>query len=907
MNTNIIYVGHADHNNATMEKAWAVFSASDEGRASAIQQGYTAASIMSFSKEYKKGEPEPLRFGDLVIDFDNKENAHRAIEVGRQFLMKMNKIYGLDLYHLRYWMSGNKGCHIAIPAKLFSGDAGDVNLPKIHKTMLQFICLRCFHRLAEEIKNIDMSLYCMGKGKLLRIENIQRPNGRYKVPVTAEEFFHKEISTLEKFTYSPRQIEINQVDDFQPCQELAELFFTSKTIVDMSLTDNGILKKVDAVFGCEFIQHCYQEQENLPEPYWYAMICNLATLGVLGKQLIHEFSRGYPEYDFADTEKKIEHAIDANAPSSCNYIHDTLQFKCSKDCEVGCPAAKWKTASRMEYISRSKFELQEDGLYYRISDGAPAYKVCSWIKVLTKAKNPDGDNWGRLIEIMSPDGQRKKIFIPMRLRSGKMDQITQKLFDAGLELENFPKAASLLMEYIQNGADNSNFGTVTDRNGWLPDNRYVLGDKTFGNTKNEEVFFLQDTNKLFQEKGSLSEWQENVGKLCCGNSLLVFCTSYAFMGPLLKHLDMESGGMHLYGVSSQGKSTVATVAGSVCGGGGDRGFLRAWRATHNALEMVASMHNDFLLVLDEVGQASSDTINQIGYMLAHGQGRQRMTSEIMLRKTFEWRLNFLSTGEMSFVDKIEENQKYTAHAGQEVRVLDIPVDAEKGINPFTALHGISDPGTFSDHLKKNACRFYGTPIRAFLEKLCASLQETTERLQSEIHSYFELWRPEGASGQVERALKKFVAIGVVGELTREWGILPYNPGEALEAAKEWFNVWLKVRNCVGDREIQKVIEKLIEHFESSGYLYIDRANAQYDNTSRYGIPGYKIATNPDEYLVLEKTLKDIIPKYLRAAVEKRLIELGAVKITGNGRIAETGSICGKTVRGLTIIPQKLNK
>ena len=39
-------------------------------------------------------------------------------------------------------------------------------------------------------------MYSMGKGKLLRMENVQRPNGMYKVPITWEELSTKSYEEL---------------------------------------------------------------------------------------------------------------------------------------------------------------------------------------------------------------------------------------------------------------------------------------------------------------------------------------------------------------------------------------------------------------------------------------------------------------------------------------------------------------------------------------------------------------------------------------------------------------------------------------------------------------------------------------------------------------------------------------
>jgi uncharacterized protein (DUF927 family) len=51
----------------------------------------------------------------------------------------------------------------------------------------------------------------------------------------------------------------------------------------------------------------------------------------------------------------------------------------------------------------------------------------------------------------------------------------------------------------------------------------------------------------------------------------VLAISAAFAGPLLNLIDAESGGFHLRGASSIGKTTALVLAGSVWGGGGVKG------------------------------------------------------------------------------------------------------------------------------------------------------------------------------------------------------------------------------------------------------------------------------------------------------------------------------------------------
>ncbi len=210
-----------------------------------------------------------------------------------------------------------------------------------------------------------------------------------------------------------------------------------------------------------------------------------------------------------------------------------------------------------------------------------------------------------------------------------------------------------------------------------------------------EHYILQHTGAIdhaYRQRGTVESWQEHVARYAIGNSRLGLALSTAFAAPLLYPTGSESGGFHFRGGSSTGKTTALHVAGSAWGGGGIRGFIRTWRATSNGLEGVAALHCDALLCLDEIGQVDGRDAGQIAYMLANGQGKTRAGRSGETRPAAEWRLLFLSSGEISLADKIaEDGRGRRIAAGQEVRIVDIAADAGAGLGIFENLHGFLRP------------------------------------------------------------------------------------------------------------------------------------------------------------------------------------------------------------------------
>ena len=110
--------------------------------------------------------------------------------------------------------------------------------------------------------------------------------------------------------------------------------------------------------------------------------------------------------------------------------------------------------------------------------------------------------------------------------------------------------------------------------------------------------------------GTLPDWRQNVAALCVENEILMFAMSVGFAAPTLELLGKDSGGFHLHGLSSTGKSTALAVAASVWGY-----RVETWRTTDNALEDTAERHNDVLLALDEFSQVDARKAAEVAYML----------------------------------------------------------------------------------------------------------------------------------------------------------------------------------------------------------------------------------------------------------------------------------------------------
>ena len=113
---------------------------------------------------------------------------------------------------------------------------------------------------------------------------------------------------------------------FEPLKVPRKTKRTWRTISLPAISD-GIQAVVEQ---CEFIRWCRDNQPDVPEPLWYAMISNLAVFEG-GREVIHEFSHLHPKYSETETDYKIRHALRSTRPHTCAYIQ-AHGFNCA-----GCP------------------------------------------------------------------------------------------------------------------------------------------------------------------------------------------------------------------------------------------------------------------------------------------------------------------------------------------------------------------------------------------------------------------------------------------------------------------------------------------------------------------------------------------------------------------------------------------
>lgn len=503
---------------------------------------------------------------------------------------------------------------------------------------------------------------------------------------------------------------------------------------------------------------------------------------------------------------------------------------------VGGKAAKPENAATGRKSKRADrtagkpwFDVNDDGVWYHgfseQGDPLPPYWVCSRLDVTAGTRDDSDGEWGWLLELSDPDGNRKQWVMPKRMVSGDGNEYRAALLSMGLDIAPSSKAKTLLTSYIQNqGREVEARARCVDRIGWHS-GAFVLPDRTIGQADDERVLFQSAAAAAsqFKQRGTLADWQQQVAALCIGNTRLTFCTSTAFAATLLHHSGQHSGGFHLVGDSSSGKTTGLRVAASVFGG---RDYVRSWRATDNALELTAAQHSDALLILDELAQVDPKIIGDTVYMLANEAGKGRATRTATARPALTWRLLFLSDGEIKLSDHMAEAGK-AAKSGQETRLANISADAGKGLGVFDDLCGFASGKALSDHLQEATRCYYGTAGMAFIEWAVANQATLPGDLRAGVDELVRDWvNDERAHGQAYRVASRFALVGVAGELATHAGLTGWPVGWATTAARACFDAWLEERGGAGSGEHKAMVRQVRSFLELHGdarFTWMNRA------------------------------------------------------------------------------------
>lgn len=540
-----------------------------------------------------------------------------------------------------------------------------------------------------------------------------------------------------------------------------------------------------------------------------------------------------------------------------------------------------------------RFELTLNGVHFIGRDDKgnekPPQWICSPLRIVAMTRDTKSNEWGRLLEWQDNDGNKHQWPMPMDLLEGDGAEVRRELARMGLQIAPTLSARNYLAAYVKVWPVEAR-ARCTDRLGWHG-KAYLLPDRAY--QEGGEPIVFQNMHSLepaFVISGTFDDWRDNIAARALGNSRLVFAISLALAGPLAMLVNEDSGGFHLRGASSIGKSTALQVAASVWGK--PASYVRSWLSTANGLEGLAAMHNDGLLILDEIGQIDPSKAGEAAYLLGNGQGKARANRNGLARQSQRWRLLYLSAGEESLLG-LMARAGLRASAGQEIRLADIEADAGAGLGLFENLHGSDKPAAFATAIKDDCGQYHGLAGVKWLAHLTVNQTKVPAMAQKIIDDFLAQALSSKATGQSVRVAKRFALAAAAGELASHYQVTGWPQGEAMRAMLACFASW---QNNFGEcnREDHILFAQARAFIETQGASRFEDLQASNDQRIPNRAGYYRTGENGErEFLVLPEVFRaEICKGHDEKTVKRVLINAGMLRPGKDGQPTQVARLPG---------------
>lgn len=157
----------------------------------------TALSVSKLVEDLSHEDKLKLAYaGPFYCDWDSEDE---TVVIGKvqEFLDKLEDL-GVNLEMCKLYATGNRGYHLEVPPEMFMEKvpkSGTVGLPMIYREMALNLI----------VDTLDMRVYSAGRGRMWRVPNVERSNGRYKVRLTPEEMREMTPELCQALTSEPRE------------------------------------------------------------------------------------------------------------------------------------------------------------------------------------------------------------------------------------------------------------------------------------------------------------------------------------------------------------------------------------------------------------------------------------------------------------------------------------------------------------------------------------------------------------------------------------------------------------------------------------------------------------------------------------------------------------------------------
>ncbi|MGY4677735.1 DUF927 domain-containing protein [Pasteurella sp. P03HT] len=398
----------------------------------------------------------------------------------------------------------------------------------------------------------------------------------------------------------------------------------------------------------------------------------------------------------------------------------------------------------------------------------------------------------------TPNRSEKSKIIALPLKDVGERTGWQLLRKNGLNITNNQRLRPFLADYLQDYYQKG-FYRVVNATGWQS-GAYILPNGEVVGEPKTPVFFVGQSanNRGYGVSGSIESWQQEIANNVAGNPFMMLGVAVALSAPIIHLINAESFGVHIFGGSSTGKTTIANIASSIYGHPDE--IRLSWLTTPLGISNEAQARNDGFIPLDEIGQSTNRKhVGDIAYSLFNGVGKIQGAKEGGNRDLARWRTVAFSTGEID-LETYLTNVGIKTNVGQLVRLLNIPLQRA---NQF---HHHKDGKAHADHLNQASKLHYGVIGREWIKHLIELHHNNAiEPLYRAILESRLNTLPNDCHSQVKRVMSRFTILETTLKLSLNF--TGWDVGECENAITKAFNEWVNIFGYHSREELQ-VIEQV---------------------------------------------------------------------------------------------------
>jgi len=565
-------------------------------------------------------------------------------------------------------------------------------------------------------------------------------------------------------------------------------------------TFKDIVLKTRANNGCEQIKNILVNQQDISEPLWRAGL-SIAKFCEDGQKAAHLMSKNHPEYNTADTVKKMDLI---KGPYLCDTFDEFNPGICSE-----CPN-RGKIKSPISLGSSIREATEEDNVVEAPSIDLPDAPINTYTIPAYPAPYFRGANGGVYTRVTLPDGDvtekpiyHNDLYVVRRLWDGELGEaVVMRLhlpkdgvreftipLTAVNSREEFRKQMSMygvavskmdeIMHYTTTWVNELQANSVADEAhkqfGWTDDqcksfilgNQEIFGDRVEFNPPSNQTMGLFPA---FEPKGTLEEWKETINFYNReGFELHQFVVGSSFGSILMNLSPVNCAALHIHSKESGvGKTTAIAAAVSVWGRPEE--LIINERDTFNTKMHRGEIYHNLPLYMDELTNSSANELSNLAYQLTGGRQRGRMTSggNAERYRGDAWKLLSVTTGNTSIIERVSMAKAMPKAEAQ--RILEVKVD-----RLFNEAEEKEEQDRFSAALSNH----YGTAGKEYVQYVISNLDAVT-KLIDEVRSKVDKAAGLTSENRFWSAFATNTMAGLI--LAKRAGLIDYDIGKVFKWA-----------------------------------------------------------------------------------------------------------------------------